>query len=466
MPDAGSSIAVIGAGFSGTMTALHLLRRLPGRRVLLCERADAFAQGAAYATRDPVHLLNVRAANMSAFPERPGHLVDWLSDEAERGGLETGQEGERHSHETPAGRFVSRALYGRYLSSLLRAELAGPEGATRLRIVPEEVAALHRSPEGTFDLALAGGRVHRVAGAVVAVGNLTGGEQGASQRIIRDPWSAPFHEDLVPGRPVLVVGTGLTMVDAVTSLARHGFEGPVLAISRRGLVPHTHVAPAPWSLSFPDPAAARPLSAVLRAVRGEVEAARRAGLPWQSVVDALRPITAALWRGMDAERQARFIRHLRAWWDIHRHRMAPPVAETIDGLIRRGHLRVAAGSLIAAEETEDGVLLRWRPRGSRTAEDVEVQRVVFATGQQPMAQVRDAFVGGLLRAGLARTDRHGLGLDAGPDLALIGRDGTATEGLWGIGPVLRGAFWECTAVPDIRVDAERLAARIAARLGS
>lgn len=462
---AGLPIAVIGAGFSGTMTALHLLRRLAGRRVLLCERGETFAQGAAYGTRDPVHLLNVRAANMSAFPAQPAHLVEWLTAEAAREADEGGHDVERHSHETSAGRFVSRTLYGRYLSSLLRSELSGPEGASRLRIVPEEAAALVRRPCGAFDLRLAGGRVHRVAAAVLAVGNPAGGQGSVPTGIVRDPWSARFREGLVGDRPVLIVGTGLSMVDVATSLASHGFAGPVIAFSRHGLLPHTHATAAPWTLSLSASAESEPLSWLLRKVRREVEAAALAGLPWQSVVDALRPITTALWRGMDAERQERFIRHLRAWWDVHRHRMAPPVAGTIEGLIRDGRLRVAAGQILAAREGDGRVVVRWRPRGSGVAEDLEVQRVIYATGQPPMAKVRDALLDGLMEAGLIRVDRHGLGLDAGDDLGLIGTDGRSTDGLWGVGPVVRGAFWECTAVPDIRVDAERLAARIAARLG-
>ena len=188
-------IAVVGAGFSGTVTALNLLRSIPRRPVLLCERGPTFARGAAYSTEDPVHLLNVRAGNMSAFADRPDHFAQWVSS---RDDLP-----EAHVHHTAAGQFVSRSIYGRYLSALIQAELGRPDGAARLRIVPDEVVSLRRHPSGGFELLLAGGRSHRVAGAVIAVGNLLSSAQREPGGIVQDPWAVRFTEGLVNGRPVI-----------------------------------------------------------------------------------------------------------------------------------------------------------------------------------------------------------------------------------------------------------------------
>lgn len=452
-------VAVIGAGFSGTMTALQLLSRVPDRRILLCERGPTFARGAAYSTDDPVHLLNVRAGNMSAFPDRPDDFVRWLADQHDLRG--------RHVHDTPAGTFVSRSVYGRYLTGLVQDELASAEGAARLRIVPDEVVGLERGQDGGFDLRLAGGRSHRITGAVMAVGTLVGCERGEPGRTVHDPWAVRFTQGLADDRPVVVVGTGLTMVDVVVSLWSSGFAGPVVAISRRGLLPRGHVPSAPWSLSRLDGSAKDTLSRLVRAFRQEVEDARASGLPWQSVMDALRPSTASLWRDLGPEQQRRFIRHLRPWWDVHRHRMAPPVAQQLHGLIRQGYLRLAAGQVLSVNDADpDAVVVRWAPRGRDGEETVRAQRIVFATGSPPLAAARDTLLDGMLRSGLARIDRHGLGLDADRDLRLVGERGEPVPGLWGIGPIVRGAFWECTAVPDIRSDAQRLAVQIAGTLAA
>ena len=64
---------IVGGGFSGTMMAAQLARR--GLRVALVEGAGRAGQGTAYSTRDEVHLLNVPAAKMSAWPERPDDFI-------------------------------------------------------------------------------------------------------------------------------------------------------------------------------------------------------------------------------------------------------------------------------------------------------------------------------------------------------------------------------------------------------
>lgn len=70
-------VAIIGAGFSGTLQAINLLRH-EGPRATLIERAPVAGTGLAYGAAHPSHVLNVRAANMSAFPDDPSHFVRWL----------------------------------------------------------------------------------------------------------------------------------------------------------------------------------------------------------------------------------------------------------------------------------------------------------------------------------------------------------------------------------------------------
>ena len=446
-------IAVIGAGFSGTMTALHLVEQVPDRPVLLCERAPTFARGAAYSTHDPVHLLNVRAANMSAFPDRPDHFSAWI---AGRGDRATG------IHETDVGTFVSRELYGRYLSSLVGDKLSCEEGAARLRIVPD--AAVDLIPrEGGYDLVLAGGRRHRVAGAVLAIGNLLP-ERGQDSAYVDNPWVSPFTEGLRPHEPVVIIGSGLTMVDVVTQLRASGFSGPVIAISRRGLLPHTHALtqarPAP-ELTQEE---RRSLARLLHRVRAEISQAQQDGIGWQSVIDSLRPLTMQLWQGLQDGEQRRFLRHLRPWWDTHRHRMAPPVGQQIRGLIEEGYLRLEAGRIVTLDTDCVPARVTYRPRGGREPVGIEAQRVINATGSSPAHAVGDPLLRKLTGSGLVRLDGHRLGLESTAGLELIGASGVVTPGLWALGPILRGMFWECTAVPDIRRQAVQVANEIAARL--
>jgi uncharacterized NAD(P)/FAD-binding protein YdhS len=448
-------IAVIGAGFSGTMTALHLLKRVATSRVILCERGRTFGRGVAYSTCSPCHLLNVRSTNMSAFADKPDHFAEWLASVMAAPDADL----RCHVRETDAGTFVSRDLYGRYLTSLLSGAICDGDGAQRLTLVGDEVVDLEPCAGG-YRLALAGGRSIAVSHAVLATGNLLP-DASQDSTYITNPWSCGFTDGLEADRPVVILGTGLTMVDIATQLRATGFSGPVIAISRRGLQPRSHAATTPW----PTPILSQPerfsVHALLHRIRREVAEAAVQGVAWQSVIDSLRPLTAPLWQDLPAREQARFLRHLRPWWDVHRHRAAPPIAQEIAGLLAKGWLRIQAGRILGVEATSQTAIVRYRPRGQADIIELEAQRVIDATGIAAPTQCSDQLLRRILERHLIRPDRHHLGLDVTPDLRAIGVAGTASRGLWALGPMARGVFWECTAVPDIRRQAMELAGHIA-----
>ena len=444
-------VAIIGAGFSGTMAAIHLLRTLPpDHGVLLCERSGRFARGLAYARSGAPHLLNVRAANMSAFPDDPPHFERWLE------GRETGGE----VIETEAGRFATRRLYGTYLRALLYETLQGAPG--RLRLQTEAVQAI--VPEGGgYQLVGTGARTRHVAGVVLAIGNLPS-RLRSDGVVFHDPWSDHATTGLDAGRPVLVVGTGLTMVDLVLAMQAHGFAGPIYALSRRGLLPHRHAAAGgAWPTPQFTPAERVSLLAMMRRIRAEARAAMAGGVSWRAVIDSLRPITAALWRGLPSRERDRFLRHLRPFWDVHRHRMAPDIADAFEAMLAAGTLEVKRGRLGVIDRCGDGATVTWRKRGTGESQALSVQRVIFATGV-PASDQGDPLVASLMRKGLARIEPHGLGLAVTDALQMVGADGAVSPLLWALGPIVRGVFWECVAVPDIRVQARLLADTIARTL--
>ncbi|TXN22449.1 FAD/NAD(P)-binding protein [Methylobacterium sp. WL9] len=446
-------IAVIGAGFSGTMAAIQLLEALPRERpVLLCERSESFARGLAYGTGDFGHFHNLRAANMSAFPDRPRHFEDWLARNAaclppeEAVGIRA----------TPAGTFASRPLYGRYLSEILT-ETVTNGGPPRLRLVNDAVTDLVPSAGG-FSLRTEGGLGLPVAGAVLAMGNLAGtGEPHSAHRA--DIWAPETIGRLQPDQPVLVVGTGLTMIDAVVSLRRRGFAGPIVALSRRGLLPNTH-APA---AAHPVPnLTAADLSSLATLSRRLHASARAASDDWRSVVDALRPVTDFIWRSLPHSERGRFLRHLRPFWDVHRHRSAPPAADAIDREIADGRLTVRAGRILSIADEATQAVVTLRPRGAAEPERLAVQCILDATGIGRVGETTDPLLRRLIDRGLVRPGAFGLGLDVGADFRARGQRQAGP--VWTLGPLMRGALWECIAVPDIRNQAVDLAAGIAAEL--
>jgi len=447
-------IAVIGAGFTGTLTALQLLRTGPAdAQIYLIDKSPGLGRGLAYGTHNPNHWLNVRAGNMSAFPDQSDHLIRWLTDR-------------RPDTITPgADAFITRGEYGDYLSSLLREAIAGPDGARRLVIVPDQAVSLSFDGGGAR-LGLAMGHSLSIDAAVLAIGNLPpaaprhlGLEALDRQRFAPDPWASDALEGLEPDASVLLLGSGLTMVDIALDLVERGHRGALIALSRRGLAPHRHatvgpVAPPPGDLSR--------LSLSAKVRRSRVRAAQ---VGWRAVIDELRPIVQSLWRDASPTERARFLRHLRPWWDVHRHRMAPVVADQIDALRAEGRLRVLAGRLLSAQAEPDGVSLDWRARGQVAPARMTVGRIINCTGTgADMRRAGDPLLTDLLDQGAIRPNPMGLGLDIDATCQVIGAAGQALRPLYAAGPITQGYAWEVTAVPDIRNQVADLAATLTARL--
>lgn len=270
-----------------------------------------------------------------------------------------------------------------------------------------------------------------------------------------DPWAPDALDELATDAPVLLLGTGLTMVDLALSLATRGHQGEVMALSRRGLLPRAHaIAPEP-PLDPPSPAP-RALSLMLR----ETRAASRAA-DWRCVIDAWRPVTQTAWEESDDATRRRFLRHLRPWWDVHRHRLAPDVAATIEAQIADGALRVMAGRLTAVSQSGDGVRVRWASRGGGEGTAI-VARIISCTGAGSEFGRGNALIEQLAGEGAIVPDPLGLGIACDEQSRAVDCEGASVPWLYLIGPPTRGRWWEVTAVPDIRNAAATLAAQLMA----
>jgi uncharacterized NAD(P)/FAD-binding protein YdhS len=450
---ASAGVVVVGAGFSGTIAAIQLRRRLPaGLDVYLVERSGEFARGVAFADSEVPHLLNVRAANMGAFADDTGHFERWLNVHAPHWPEEVLR--------TEAGNFATRRIFGKYLQATLHGEIAASGG--NVHLLTGEVLALEQTETGCI-LRLDGGRTLEARGAVLATGSLPANRPCDGVEF-HDPWTPEAVAGLRPEAPVLIVGTGLTMIDLVHALDAQGFYGPILALSRRGLLPlpHEHIAQG-WPVPELGEAVKGSALALFQAIRAQIRAAAARNIGWRAVIDSLRPITAALWRGLPLEERVRFLRHIRPFWDVHRHRMAPPAAELINRLRAEGRLRVMRGRVREVLRDAGGATVVYDECPSGERKGLKVQRVIYATGFQG-ARASGGLVAALLDSGQARLDAQGLGVEVTPALNLVDAAGKAALNLWALGPIVRGTFWECLAVPDIRMQADHLAREIAATL--
>jgi uncharacterized NAD(P)/FAD-binding protein YdhS len=440
-----ATIAIIGGGFTGATLAAQWLRH--GREsvsVVLIDPSDCPGRGVAYGTQCGWHLLNIVARDMSALDDDPEHFLRWA----------------RANYDSGAGpeSFLPRRVYGQYIAGLLR-----------------ETARLHR---GRFffkhDEAVSveavepGGVVHLRRGErvgadkiVLALGNFPPsdpnlpGRTAQGVRYIPYAWSAVALEGIAQDREVLVLGSGLTAIDQVLALSAREFGGTVHLLSRHGLLPQPHQSAAPWP-RFWNEDSPRTACGLLRLVRQQVRLAHRSGGDWRGVIEALRPCTSRMWQSLPAIEKRRFLRHLRPFWEIHRHRVAPEIDRLITYQLRSGQTQIHAGRIIRYEEGPYGVAVTYRERRTGDHRQLFVDRVINCTGAETDCRKLNPLLKQLLKEGLIRTDLLGLGVDVDESGAVLNEDGRPSGFLYAIGPARKGALWETTAVPEIRVQVREL----------
>ena len=452
-----TEIAIVGAGFSGTLVAAHLLRQaLQPLTIHLIERSPRqFARGVAYGTEAECHLLNVPAGNMSAFPDDPGHFLGWAKAH-EASLLSSPCVGE-----VAPDSFLPRRAYGEYLAWLLeQAERAAAPGVRLVRTLDEAVG-IDVEAEGVR-LRLAGGGILRAQRAVLALGNFPPGNPAVadpafydSPRYHGNPWAPEVLPALLAAESCLLVGSGLTMVDWAVTLNQAGYRGTIHVVSRRGFWPKAHRL-GPASVFAIDPRRQPTgVRAWLHAIRHHL---RTTGDGWRSVIDALRPANQVLWKSLSLPEQRRFLRHLRPFWDLHRHRLAPGIAERLESLTRTDQAVRHVGRILGYRETGDGVDVRIRRRNTDEVETLRVEAVVNCSGSEcNYRKLESPLIRDLLEQRLVCPDPLALGLKTAADGALIDAADAASDRLYTLGPPQKGMLWETTAVPEVRVQAARLA---------
>jgi uncharacterized NAD(P)/FAD-binding protein YdhS len=450
----GRVIAIVGGGASGTLAAICLLREVASRRmplrVVLIDRHGRHGLGQAYSTTHPAHLLNSPVGAMSAVAGDPGHLGRWAAG----AGL-------------PRDGFLPRSAYGRYLVDSLAAAERSAWPAARVSRVTASVVAIRRGGCGRgLRLHLAAdGRIDADA-AVLAAGNLppVAPCPVPQDRYIADPWEPGALEAVTDGSPVAVLGTGLSMLDTAIALTDAHPRTVVHAISRRGLLPREHSWPRPATAPGAMPVigagtGALRLTRLVREVRASV-----AAYPgdWRDVVDALRPRVPNLWERLSEADKRLFLGHVARYWEVHRHRVPPETARRAAGLAAAGRLSVHRGRVIAATDQRGGARVRIDHDGSAT--ELAVGWLINCTGPaSDVSTTADPLLRDLLDVGIARPDPLRLGLDTDLGGALRGADGRPVGDIFALGPLLRGSWYETTAIPEIRGQAAALACRLLAR---
>jgi uncharacterized NAD(P)/FAD-binding protein YdhS len=464
------SVVIIGGGFAGTVTAIKLLDAATDPlSITIVEKRLELGRGLAYSSRDPAHVMNGPAKLFSLYPERPEHFARFLA----RYGRDWGWRDPQAPDYLNA--YAPRWIYGDYLRAELARALAHAASGVTLQHIAAEADDL-RSDGHTIVVTLQDGRELRADQAVLALGVFQGRPDiaidpalRASGSYVENPWYSEPLETLKRNSRVLLIGSGLTMLDVVISLERRGHRGTYLAVSRRGFGVH----PRRDASALRDFLAEKPLPRtvldLLRTARAEFANTPNSRPDWQSLVMAIRPHVGALWQQASLEERRRFLRHLRPIWETSLHRAPPQSTQLLERGRTEGWFAHRAGRLQSLQSSGNGriaVEINWR--GDIKMSTVSVDTVINCTGPQhiwPLVKDRP-LVTNLLARGLVRPGPLSFGIDADLRGSVIGRDGRQLEMLSALGPALRGVRWESSTINEVLQQAIALADRLLIKLQS
>ncbi|MGU3307647.1 FAD/NAD(P)-binding protein [Pseudomonas sp. M5A4_2d] len=454
-----ADVLIIGGGLSGTMLAVQLLR-LPGQRhILVIEPRAELGRGEAYSAVELGHTLNGNAARMSVDPDNADDLAQWLT-----GYLDAGGWPQAHQQPVPISElFPPRGIFGLYAQQRL-AEATALSASTVEHIRAEVVDLI--VDETSTRLTLDNGQQLRGAYAVLATGMFPAArtpqtESSGLNAAAVDPWDVQAMTRIDPQSTVLIIGSGLTMVDAVVSLEQAGHRGPIEIFSRHGLLPHVRRQPPSWEdFLAADPSLRSPRQ-LLREVRRQCRIAQAQGIDWQAPLDTVRAHIGRLWSQAGEREKRQFVRHVRPWWESHHHRSPPLSAQLVARLQEEGRLRIQAASFKGLVASDDAVTINVRRRGEQLVTQVSGAALINSSGiEYDWRRVARPLPQQLLKRGLIQPGPLALGIAAEVSGAVVDAEGKVSQRLFAMGPPLRGMWWESTAVTDVAIQAKALAARL------
>ncbi len=441
-------IVIIGGGFSGTALAWNLLRHGPEDwHITLVEPRAQLAQGVAYGTNDPAHRINVPASRMQLTAAEEGEFDRWYraSPLIKEDAAATASDGSV---------YPQRGAFARYVQEKLAQ--AQRQNASRLTHIQD-----HAVDWRNGYIMTAHGQHLQADRVVLAISHPAPGTADNTlqrhKKVITNPWRSGALEMIAPDARIAILGTGLTMADLVATLHRRGHRGHISAFSRRGLLPRSNLSTQTPEY-VPEPhAPLRSVRAWLRYIRQEIRRAAQQGSPWQLVLDDIRKRGQTLWQQLSLNEQRRFLRHLRPWWDVHRYRIAPQVAEVLTRWQHSGQLAVAAARLQAIRETDNGLTLTLALRHGAT-QTLNVDWLILATGPDHGALIQsDRLLTQLAGQGYLHADALGLGIAVDAQSHALDANGQTVPWLYVVGPAARGRFGELMGLPQVAEHAETLA---------
>ena len=462
MSSTNEHIAIIGGGFCGLMTTVNLLRKATTPlKISLINTGYPLGRGIAYSTYSSTHALNVIAGNMSAFPDKPDDFIDWVHEKDEYKNIDKAL-----LYRT----FLPRNLYGEYIEQVWKTALVNKPAYVELNCIDDKAVDVEVGDDLVVVLLQSGKQINATK-LVIATGNseprdplIPNAAFYASKAYFRNSWKGESVEANKPGKDVLIIGSGLTMVDTILGLLEKGFTGKIYSLSPHGfgILPHRHGGMKYTGLEkeLKEP---YQLDELVRLAHRHIRIVRKLGLSAEPIIDSLRPYTQKIWQSLSLkERKYLMSSRLRHLWGVARHRLPVHTHDLMQSLRIQNKLIVLAGNLKDINETADGLQISYYNRKSRLNETLTVERVINCTGpESSIKKTGNVVLQNMWKRGVLTADPLELGINAdAEDFRVIDKYGEKLPAVFTMGTNLRGMLWESTAVPELRIQADKLAGLI------
>lgn len=451
------SIAIIGAGFCGLMTAVNLIKQSTTPIIIyLVENRKEFGKGVAYSTQNDLHLLNVPCIKMSAFSDAPEHFYQWLQKSQEITGINP-------VHDD----FVPRKVYGLYLQSIFNEykKIALEKGIELIEINHEAINILNF--ENAYKITFKNTQEIIADKILLATGNflprditINTPEFYQDEAYFKNPWGEYIFNNYNPGKSILIIGSGLTMVDIVLSFYQKNHKGKIYVISPHGYIPQVHKKSTIYPAFFNNDNLPKTAIEAFKIVKSEIKKAKSENIDWRSVVDSIRPFTQKIWLEFSIFEKQQFMKHLRHKWGVMRHRMPPVVADIFYKMLESQQIEIFAGKIIELVKNNN-ITVKFKNRKTNEIQQLNVNKVINCTGPEAdINKIENQLIQNLIKSGLIKADIMNLGIDATINGNVINNHNEVERNFYTIGTNLKGLLWESTAVPELRVQADNIATEL------
>ena len=439
-----NKLVIIGDGFAAAVSAIHLLRKGIPAASLTIIGAGSLGKGNAYGCVSPSFRLNVREDLPIVFSEDPLHFARWAEaniDDPEA--------------KTSAGFFYRRADFGRYVAELIAAEV----GFEKIQRIPSKVICLNQEHDGLWKLGTTDGGLFYAERAIIATGNSPPtwpcpiktelGEQ-ADPRLIENPWTGQYLAAIQPEEHVVLLGGGLTALDAIYALAEQGHRGRITIVGPRPLFPPTQ---AQWSRqkqpNWPEKLSPAKL---VRFMRQYLPSAPTTSTEWQCAWEELRPNLNAIWQQFTPHQRQNLFKRLGWAWSLYRFRASPQTIKAYERLKANHQIQFAVGRAKQVECSKGTITVQLN-NGQR----IQADRIVNCTGVGA-----DLFLNTMIADAIAIPDPLGHAIGVNTNLNVIKPNQQAWNNLWMLGPATMGSLGDVVAASAISKQAEELASQIQA----